>query len=115
MVDGAMTELLRPALYGARHAVVAAAQPGEGAQLREWEVAGPVCEAADTLATRVQLPARLGTGDLLAVMDTGAYGSVMASNYNLRPRVWEILVDGDTATVIATRESLDSMLHRFKF
>ena len=110
-----MTELLRPALYGARHAVVAAAQPSEGTELREWEVAGPVCEAADTLATRVQLPARLGTGDLLAVMDTGAYGSVMASNYNLRPRVWEILVDGDTATVIATRESLDSMLHRFKF
>ena len=127
VVDGAMTELIRPALYGASHLVVPCSS---GADLVECSLVGPVCESADTLANDVKLPKLKQSrgfwnlnlffddkcpivGDLLAIMDCGAYVGSMASNYNLRPRVWEILVDGDKTEVIAHRETLENMMQRF--
>jgi diaminopimelate decarboxylase len=90
IVDAGMTDLLRPALYGAHHGIEAV-EPRDG-EARACDVVGPVCETADTFGLQRRLPP-LEVGDLLAIRDTGAYGAVMASNYNRRPMAAEVLVD----------------------
>lgn len=109
IVDGAMSELIRPALYGAYHAVELATAPAEGAPLSPADVVGPVCESADFLAKDRALP-QVAPGDLLVVRGAGAYGAVMASNYNSRPMAPEIMVDGTAFTTIRRRQTLSDIL-----
>jgi diaminopimelate decarboxylase len=107
IVDAGMNDLIRPALYEAWHAVDAVT-PRPGAPICA-DVVGPVCETADTLATNRELPP-VEVGDLLLVRDAGAYGSVMASNYNRRPLSAEVLVDAEGAHLIRRRQTVDDML-----
>jgi diaminopimelate decarboxylase len=107
VVDAGMTDLLRPALYGAWHEIQAV-RPRGGAAIRA-DVVGPVCETADTFGTDRELPP-LEPGDLLAIRDTGAYGAVMASNYNRRPTAAEVLVDEGETRLIRRRQTVEEML-----
>jgi diaminopimelate decarboxylase len=100
IVDAAMNDLLRPALYDAWHPV-SAVRPRAGAA-RTWQIVGPVCESADFLARDRELA--LTAGDLVAIGAAGAYGMAMSSNYNARPRACEVLVDGDRAHLVRRRE-----------
>ena len=106
IVDAAMNDLLRPALYQAEHPIVPVA-PREGTT-RVADVVGPVCETADFLGKRRSLPP-LATGDLLAVLAAGAYGASMASNYNTRRRPAEVMVDGGIARLVRARETFDQL------
>jgi diaminopimelate decarboxylase len=101
IVDAAMTELMRPALYEAHHGIV----PAQTKQTKSmtYDVVGPVCESGDWLGRDRQLAVE--EGDLLAILSAGAYGFVMASNYNTRPKPAEIMVDGKNAYVIREREN----------
>lgn len=107
IVDAGMTELLRPALYDAWHEIREVA-PRAGARPELCNVVGPVCESTDFLGCGRALAVQ--AGDLLAVMNAGAYGSSMASNYNARPRAAEVLVDGAQVTLIRRRETLDDLM-----
>jgi diaminopimelate decarboxylase len=107
IVDAGMNDFLRPALYGAWH-LIEAVRPRPGAPL-QCDVVGPVCETGDTLGIGRELPP-LEVGDLLAVRDTGAYGAVMASNYNRRPLAAEVLVDDGRWAVVRRRQTIDDML-----
>ena len=111
IVDAAMNDLMRPALYDAWHAIdpVTEPQPGDGTV--ETDVAGPVCESGDVLGRGRQLPP-LAAGDLLAVRDVGAYGSVMASTYNGRPLPAEVMVRGDALASIRPRQDHEALLAR---
>ena len=102
IVDAAMNDLMRPALYDAWHEILPV-QPGAAAAA-EYEVVGPVCESGDFLGHARTLA--VAPGDLLAVMSAGAYGMAMSSNYNSRPRAAEVLVDGDRAFVVREREGI---------
>ena len=108
IVDGAMNDLLRPSLYGAYHQVVPVTA-NKRPPTDDWDVVGPVCETGDFLARDRELPA-LEPGDLLLVLDAGAYGMSLASNYNSRPRPAEVLVDGTKATVIRKRETFRELI-----
>ncbi|MEY3666875.1 MAG: hypothetical protein RL572_415 [Pseudomonadota bacterium] len=109
IVDGAMNDLLRPALYGAWQAIVPVQQHVSGTVPEKfYDVVGPVCESSDFLGKERLLA--IAPGDLLGVRTAGAYGFVMSSNYNTRNRVAEIMVDGDQATVVRQRETLDYQL-----
>ncbi|MCQ4286779.1 diaminopimelate decarboxylase [Pseudomonas stutzeri] len=105
IVDAAMNDLIRPALYQAWMDVVAV-QPREG-QPRHYDIVGPICETGDFLAK--ERPLTLAEGDLLAVRSAGAYGFVMSSNYNTRGRAAEVLVDGDQAYEVRRRESVQEL------
>ncbi|MNQ25439.1 Diaminopimelate decarboxylase [compost metagenome] len=105
IVDAAMNDLIRPALYQAWMDVVAV-QPRDGAT-RNYDIVGPICETGDFLAKDRQLA--LAEGDLLAVCSAGAYGFVMSSNYNTRGRAAEVLVDGDQAFEVRRRETLSEL------
>jgi diaminopimelate decarboxylase len=107
VVDAAMNDLVRAPLYGAWHEVRPVKEAEDAAAGAVYDVVGPVCESADFLAKERRLVAR--EGDLLAVMSAGAYGMVMSSNYNTRPRAAEILVDGETAQLVRRRESVDEL------
>jgi len=106
IVDAAMNDLQRPALYDAWHDIVPV-HPREDAPPRCYDVVGPVCETGDFLGKQRQLA--LADGDLLAVRSAGAYGFSMSSNYNSRPRAAEIMVDGDRMHVVRERETLDDL------
>ncbi len=106
LVDAGMNDLLRPALYGAHHAILPVRRARGRAVL--LDVVGPVCESADFLARRRRLVAP-ERGGLLAVMDAGAYGFTMGSSYNSRPRPAEVLVDGERFEVIREREARDDL------
>ncbi|HVA81682.1 MAG TPA: diaminopimelate decarboxylase [Candidatus Binataceae bacterium] len=108
VVDGAMNDLIRPVLYEAYHAIVQVDRRKTG-KLIVADVVGPVCESGDFFAREREMP-QPGAGDLLAVMSAGAYGFVMASNYNSRPRAPEVLVDGAAAHVIRERESFEDLI-----
>jgi diaminopimelate decarboxylase len=107
VIDAGMTELLRPALYGAFHRIEPVRQstgaPGQ------YEIVGPVCESSDVVGRDREL-SPLAVGDLLAIRDTGAYGSAMASNYNRRPLPVEVLVDGGRWRVLRRRQTVDDLL-----
>jgi diaminopimelate decarboxylase len=105
VVDAAMNDLLRPALYDAWHEIVPVV-PRDAAP-REYDVVGPVCETADFLGRGRSLA--LAEGDLLAVLSAGAYGMTMSSNYNTRPRVPEIMVDGAAAHLVRERETVPAL------
>ena len=107
IVDGAMNDLLRPALYGAWQKIIPVSK--RNAPPLVYDIVGPVCESADFLGKDRNL--RLEPGDLLAVRSAGAYGFVMGSNYNTRPRAAEVMVDGSTHHLVRKRESLEDLLH----
>ncbi|KAG4080841.1 hypothetical protein HA402_010012 [Bradysia odoriphaga] len=106
IVDAAMNDLLRPALYQAYHGLQAVV-PRSG-QATQYDIVGPVCESADWLAKDRTLP--LEQGDVLALESAGAYSMTMASNYNTRARAAEVMVDGDAYYVVRQRETLDDLL-----
>jgi diaminopimelate decarboxylase len=108
VVDGAMNDLIRPVLYEAYHAIWPVEQRSSAREVTA-DVVGPVCESGDFFARDRSLP-EPREDDLLAVMSAGAYGFVMASNYNTRGRAPEILVDGEKAHVIRERESFDDLI-----
>ena len=105
VVDAAMNDLIRPALYGAWHEVRTVAESAPGAAV--YDIVGPVCESGDFLAKERRIAAR--EGDLLAIMSCGAYGMVMSSNYNTRPRAAEVMVRGSSAELVRRRESLEEL------
>jgi diaminopimelate decarboxylase len=105
VVDAAMNDLIRPALYGAWHEVQAVRESAAAAAV--YDIVGPVCESADFLAKGRKLVA--GEGDLLAIMSCGAYAMAMSSNYNTRPRAAEVLVRGGKADLVRRRESLEDL------
>lgn len=107
IVDAAMNDLIRPALYQAWMAIEPVV-PNATAERRRYDVVGPVCETGDFLGKGRELA--LAEGDLLAVRGAGAYGFVMSSNYNTRPRAAEVLVDGDRAHLVRERETLADLL-----
>ena len=109
IVDAAMNDLLRPALYNATHAIVPVTEAAAGTELMEVDVVGPICETADTFGAGRLLPA-MKAGDLLAVRTAGAYGAVMASTYNARPLVPETLVKDAAYAVVRQRMSVDAMV-----
>jgi diaminopimelate decarboxylase len=111
ILDAAMNDLVRPAMYGAHHDIVPVAEPPAGAPTQPYDVVGPVCETGDTFARARELPL-LVEGDLVAFRSAGAYGAVMASEYNSRPLVPEVLVKGDHFAVIRARPSFDEILKR---
>jgi len=108
IVDAAMNDLLRPALYDAWHDVLAVRPRAESPSL--WQIAGPVCESADFLASNRSLA--LAEGDLLAICSAGAYGMAMSSNYNSRPRAAEVVVDGERAHLVRPREVVEELYAR---
>lgn len=107
VVDAAMNDLLRPALYNAWQEIVPVNNQS-AADSRPWDIVGPICESGDWLGRDRDLA--LAEGDLLAVRSAGAYGFVMASNYNTRARPAEILVDGDATHEVRRRETLDDLM-----
>ena len=107
VVDAAMNDLVRPALYGAWHEVLPARQAESGAATGVYDVVGPVCESGDFLAKERTLSVR--EGDLLALMSAGAYAMAMSSNYNSRPRAAEVLVQGDKAHLVRSREAVEQL------
>ena len=109
VVDAAMNDLLRPALYDAWHDIVPVQLPPARASLAPADVVGPVCETGDTFAVDRDLPP-LAEGDLIAFTAAGAYGAVMSSTYNSRLLVPEVLVAGDRFAVIRARPSYDALL-----
>ena len=111
IVDAAMNDLMRPALYDAWHAIEPVAEPAPGVATVETDVAGPVCESADVLGRARPLPP-LAADDLLVLRDVGAYGSVMASTYNSRPLATEVMVRGDALATIRPRQDYETLLAR---
>ncbi|MGB1288125.1 MAG: diaminopimelate decarboxylase, partial [Aggregatilineales bacterium] len=109
IVDASMTELMRPMLYQAKHEIIPVHQTD--AETQAVQIVGPVCETTDVLAKNIQLP-RMQVGDLLAILTTGAYGMVMASNYNARPYPAEIVVNktGDDWHIARKRQTWDDLL-----
>ena len=110
IIDTGMNDLMRPAMYDASHRIVSVLSGDNGAATETYTIAGPICESADIMARDVRLSVK--AGDVLAIMDAGAYGAVMASNYNARPRPAEVLAAGGQTTLIRRRETLDDILHR---
>jgi diaminopimelate decarboxylase len=111
IVDAAMNDLIRPSLYGAKHEIVPVelTRPGWEWESVQSDIAGPVCETGDFLARDAALPPLLD-GNYLCILDAGAYGMSLASNYNTRPRAAEVLVDGSRARLIRRRESVKDLL-----
>ena len=107
VIDAGMTELMRPALYGAYHRIEPVSGPATGD--RRYEIVGPVCESSDVVGRDRLLPV-LKAGDVVAIRDAGAYGSAMASNYNRRPLPAEVLVDHGTWRVIRRRQTIADQL-----
>ena len=105
IVDAAMNDLARPALYDAWHDIVPVVPRRVGA--RDWEIVGPICESGDFLGHG--RPLAIEAGDLLAVLSAGAYGMTMSSNYNTRPRAAEVMVDGDQAHLVRRRETFEEL------
>lgn len=105
IIDAAMNDLARPALYDAWHDIVPVA-PRDGAP-QTWQIVGPICESGDFLGH--DRPLTLVPGDLLAILSAGAYGMAMSSNYNTRPRVAEVMVDGDQVHLIRRRETVEEL------
>lgn len=111
ILDAAMNDLVRPSMYGAHHDIVPVVEPEPATEAQPYDVVGPVCETGDTFAKARPLP-RLAEGDLVAFRSAGAYGAVMASEYNTRPLIPEVLVKGDHFAVIRARPTFDEILNR---
>ncbi len=111
ILDAAMNDLIRPAMYDAHHEIVPVIEAEAGAELAPYDIVGPVCESGDTFAKGRLMPP-VKPGDLLAFRSAGAYGAVMSSEYNTRPLVPEVLVHGDQFAVIRPRPSFDDIINR---
>jgi diaminopimelate decarboxylase len=109
VVDGAMNDLIRPALYGAHHDIIPVALPAHGSKASTVDVVGPICESGDFFARDRELP-KVSDGDLLAILDAGAYGASISSNYNTRPRAAEVIVEGTKVRVVRKRESVKDLV-----
>ena len=111
ILDGAMNDLVRPSMYEAWHDIVPVTEPAPGTDPARYDIVGPVCETGDTFARERDMPP-VGEGDLVAFRSAGAYGAVMASEYNTRPLIPEVLVQGDQFAVIRARPSFDEIVNR---
>jgi diaminopimelate decarboxylase len=111
ILDAAMNDLVRPSMYSAHHDIDPVIEPAPGTERAAFDIVGPVCESGDTFAKgRESTP--LAAGDLVAFRSAGAYGAVMASEYNTRPLIPEVLVKGDQFAVIRPRPTFDEMINR---
>ncbi|MBT4567830.1 MAG: diaminopimelate decarboxylase [Marinovum sp.] len=111
ILDAAMNDLVRPAMYDAHHDIVPVIEPAAGTEQAVYDIVGPVCESGDTFAKGRHLVAQQ-QGDLVAFRSAGAYGAVMSSEYNTRPLIPEVLVNGDQFAVIRARPSYDDIINR---
>ncbi|MEM7721029.1 MAG: diaminopimelate decarboxylase [Pseudomonadota bacterium] len=111
ILDAAMNDLIRPAMYGAWHDIIPVIEPEPGVDQRPYDIVGPVCESGDTFAKQRQMPP-VKDGDLVAFRSAGAYGAVMSSEYNSRPLIPEVLVRDDQFAVIRKRPTFDEMINR---
>ncbi|WP_295510826.1 diaminopimelate decarboxylase [uncultured Sulfitobacter sp.] len=111
ILDGAMNDLIRPAMYEAHHDIVPVVEPAAGAEQQPYDIVGPVCESGDTFAKQRMMP-KLAAGDLVAFRSAGAYGAVMSSEYNSRALIPEVLVKDDQFAVIRPRPTFDEMINR---
>jgi len=111
ILDAAMNDLIRPAMYDAYHDIIPLVEPAPGVEQSTYDVVGPVCESGDTFAKGRMLPP-LAEGDLVAFRSAGAYGAVMSSEYNTRPLIPEVLVNGREFAVIRARPTFDEMINR---
>lgn len=111
ILDGAMNDLIRPAMYDAHHDIIPVVEPAPGAEQQPYDIVGPVCESGDTFAKQRMMP-NLVAGDLVAFRTAGAYGAVMSSEYNSRALIPEVLVKDDQFAVIRRRPTFDEMINR---
>ena len=111
ILDAAMNDLIRPAMYDAHHELLPERQADDRAAWHRADLVGPVCETGDTFARDCEVPA-MESGDILCLESAGAYGAVMASSYNTRPLIAEVLVDGDRFAVVRPREDVDALIGR---
>lgn len=111
IVDAAMNDLIRPAMYEAHHDIVPVVEPAPGVEAKPIDIVGPICETGDTFARQRPMPP-LAAGDLIAFRSAGAYGAAMSSEYNSRPLIPEVLVKGDQFAVIRRRPTFDEMINR---
>lgn len=111
ILDAAMNDLIRPAMYEAYHDIVPVVEPAPGAEQAPIDIVGPICESGDTFAKQRMMHAA-ASDDLIAFRSAGAYGAVMASEYNSRPLIPEVLVDNDQFAVVRARPSFDEMISR---
>ncbi|MGB1332610.1 MAG: diaminopimelate decarboxylase [Paracoccaceae bacterium] len=111
ILDAAMNDLIRPAMYDAHHDIEPVIEPQAGAERATYDVVGPVCESGDTFAKGREM-AQMTAGDLVAFRSAGAYGAVMSSEYNTRPLIPEVMVNGSEFAVIRSRPSFDEIINR---
>jgi diaminopimelate decarboxylase len=111
ILDAAMNDLIRPAMYDAYHDIVPLREPDAAVEQQPYDIVGPVCESGDTFAKQRMMPP-LDAGDLVAFRSAGAYGAVMSSEYNTRPMIPEVLVNSDQFAVIRSRPTFDEMINR---
>jgi len=111
ILDGAMNDLIRPAMYEAHHDIVPVMEPAPGSEQAPYDIVGPVCESGDTFAKQRMMP-KIEADALVAFRSAGAYGAVMSSEYNSRPLIPEVLVHGDQYAVIRARPTFDDIINR---
>jgi diaminopimelate decarboxylase len=111
ILDAAMNDLIRPAMYDAHHDIEPVIEPQAGAERATYDVVGPICESGDTFAKGREM-AQMIAGDLVAFRSAGAYGAVMSSEYNTRPLIPEVMVNGSEFAVIRSRPSFDEIINR---
>jgi diaminopimelate decarboxylase len=109
IIDAGMNDLIRPALYDAWHEIAPVREPVAGSPRPRYDVVGPVCETSDLFAADRPLP-ELKSGNLVAILSAGAYGAVMAGDYNARPRVAEVLVHGEQWGIVRPRETYADLI-----
>jgi diaminopimelate decarboxylase len=111
ILDAAMNDLVRPAMYSAHHDIIPVVEAEAGAEQKPYDIVGPVCESGDTFAKQRNMPLT-AAGDLVAFRSAGAYGAVMSSEYNTRPLIPEVLVKDDQYAVIRKRPTFDEIINR---
>ncbi len=111
ILDGAMNDLIRPAMYEAYHDIIPVIEPAPGVEYNPVDIVGPVCESGDTFAKQRNMPP-VAAGDMIAFRSAGAYGAVMSSEYNTRPLIPEVLVKDDQFAVIRPRPTFDEIINR---
>ena len=109
IIDAGMNDLMRPALYSAHHDVLLLKEAKDGAPVSAYDIVGPICESTDKFATERKLPP-IEEGDRIAFLSSGAYGAVLASQYNARPLVPEVLVDGAKYAIVRKRPTFEQMM-----
>ncbi|MEP1143017.1 MAG: diaminopimelate decarboxylase [Henriciella sp.] len=109
IIDAGMNDLMRPALYQAHHDIIPVNEPAAGAEQVEYDIVGPICESTDKFAAKRSMPS-VAPGERIAFMSSGAYGAVLSSQYNARPLVAEVLVDGDQFAIVRRRPSFEQMI-----